>query len=237
MPAVYQKMAEAIRATGRPMVFSLCQYGRADVWKWGADAGGNLWRTTGDITDKWQVMSTIGFAQDDLAPFAGPGHWNDPDMLEVGNGSMSAAEYRTHMSLWALLAAPLIAGHDVRSSAPETVALLTNREVIAIDQDALGRPGRRVVRRGPLEVWTRPLEGKKIAVGLFNRGEAPAKVEASFTELGIKGRAGALDVWAQRSLDALEGIVSAEVEPHAVMLLVLEPSAEGEAGKPAASKK
>lgn len=228
MPAVYLKMAEAIRATGRPMVFSICQYGRADVWKWGADAGGNLWRTAGDIADHWQVMSTIGFAQEELAPFAGPGHWNDPDMLEVGNGRMTAAEYRTHMSLWALLAAPLIAGHDVRSSAPETVSLLTNREVIAIDQDLLGLPGRRVVQRGPLEVWTRPLEGKRTAVALFNRGAAPANIEASFAELGIDGRAGALDVWAQRSLDVLEGSVSAEVEPHGVLLLVLEPAKEDE---------
>jgi len=97
---VYLKMAEAMRATGRPMVFSICQYGRADVWKWAGDAGGNLWRTTGDIADRWDVMSTIGFAQEELAPFAAPGHWNDPDMLEVGNGHMSAAEYRTHMSLW-----------------------------------------------------------------------------------------------------------------------------------------
>src|SRR5439155_26668943 len=157
-------------------------------------------RTTGDIADQWQVMSTIGFAQDELARFAGPGHWNHPDMLEVGNGRMTTAEYRTHMSLWALLAAPLIAGHDVRSSAPETVALLTNRDVIAIDQDPLGRPGRRVVQRGPLEVWIRPLANDRTVVGLFNRGDAPAKVEASFGELGIAGRATALDAWAPRSL-------------------------------------
>jgi len=225
MPAVYLKMAEAIRATGRPMVFSICQYGRVDVWKWGASAGGNLWRTTGDIADQWQVMSTIGFAQEELAPFAGPGHWNDPDMLEVGNGRMTAAEYRTHMSLWALLAAPLIAGHDVRSSAPETVALLTNRDVIAIDQDPLGRPGKRVVQaRGRSEVWARPLEGKRSAVALFNRGAEPAKIEASFAELGIDGRFSAIDVWAQRSLDVLDGSVAAEVEPHGVVLLVLQPS-------------
>jgi alpha-galactosidase len=230
MPAVYLKMAEAIRATGRPMVFSICQYGRADVWKWGAGAGGNLWRTTGDIADQWPVMSTIGFAQEELTPFAGPGHWNDPDMLEVGNGHMTAAEYRTHMSLWALLAAPLIAGHDVRSSAPDTVALLTNREVIAIDQDPRGRPGRRVVQRGPLEVWTRPLEGKRTAVALFNRGAMPAKIEASFAELGIDGRPAALDVWAQRSLE-LGGSVSADVEPHGVLLLVLEPSKEDDPSK------
>ena len=223
MPAVYLKMAAALRATGRPIVYSLCQYGRADVWKWGADAGGNLWRTTGDIADRWEIMSTIGFAQDDLAPFGGPGHWNDPDMLEVGNGKMTATEYRTHMTLWAVLAAPLIAGHDVSSSSPETIALLTNRDVIAIDQDPLGRPGRRVVQRGPLEVWTRPLAGKRTAVALFNRSAAPARVQASFTELGIDGRISAADVWAQRSLGAVDGSVAADVEPHGVVLLVLAP--------------
>jgi alpha-galactosidase len=226
MPAVYLKMAQAIRATGRPMVFSICQYGRADVWRWGAEAGGNLWRTTGDITDRWPVMSAIGFGQDELAPFAGPGRWNDPDMLEVGNGSMTPAEYRTHVSLWAILAAPLIAGHDVRRSSPETIALLTNRDVIAIDQDPLGRPGRRVVQRGPLEVWTRPLEGERAAVALFNRGEAPATVETSLAELGIAGRASALDVWTGRSLGALDGRVAAEVEPHGVVLLLVTPASE-----------
>ena len=159
------------------MVYSICQYGRAEVWKWAPDVGGNLWRTTGDIADHWSVMSTIGFAQDELAPFTRTGHWNDPDMLEVGNGHMTDAEYRTHMSLWAMLAAPLIAGHDVRRSSPETLALLTNRDVVAIDQDALGRAGRRVVQRGPLEIWTRPLEGGRTAVALFNRGDAPARIE------------------------------------------------------------
>jgi len=224
MPAVYQKMAEAMRATGRPMVFSICKYGRADVWKWAPDAGGNLWRTTGDITDQWQIMSAIGFQQDELAPFAGPGHWNDPDMLEVGNGHMSAAEYRTHLSLWAMLAAPLIAGHDIRSATPETNALLTNRDVIAIDQDALGRAGRRVVQRGPLEIWTRPLDGKRTAVALFNRSEETAKVEATFAELGLEGRAATLDVWAQHSSVVLDGRIAADVEPHGVVLLVLQPA-------------
>jgi alpha-galactosidase len=222
MPAVYLKMAEAMRATGRPMVFSICQYGRADVWKWGAGVGGNLWRTTGDIADHWQVMSTIGFAQDELAPFSGPGHWNDPDMLEVGNGQMTDDEYRTHMSLWAMLAAPLIAGHDVRRSSPETLALLTNREVIAIDQDPLGRPGRRIVQRGPLEIWTRALEGDRTAVALFNRGEAHTTIAATLAELGLEGRFSASDVWAERSLGLLDRGVSADVEPHGVALLVLE---------------
>jgi len=230
MPAVYLKMAQAIRATGRPITFSICQYGRADVWTWGADAGGNLWRTTGDIADRWDIMSAIGFAQDALSPFAGPGHWNDPDMLELGNGHMTAAEYRTHMSLWAMLAAPLIAGHDVRHASPETTALLTNRAVIAIDQDPLGRAGRRVVQRDPLEAWTRQLDGKRTAVALFNRGETPAKLEATFAELGIAGRASALDAWSGRSLGTLDGKIAADVEPHGVVLLVLTP-----ASAPAAS--
>ncbi len=234
MPAVYQKMAEAIRAAGRPMVYSLCQYGRAEVWKWGADAGGNLWRTTGDIADRWQIMAPIGFAHEELAPFGGPGHWNDPDMLEVGNGHMTAAEYRTHMSLWVMLAAPLIAGHDVRSSTPETVALLTNRDVIAIDQDPLGRAGRRVAQRGPLEVWTRTLDGKRTAVALFNRGEAPAKVEATFGELGLAGRFRARDAWAGTPIDVPDGGPAVDVEPHGVALLVLEPLAAGGPATPAA---
>lgn len=116
----------------------------SDVRVLAPPAGGNLWRTTADIADGWKVVATIGFTQGRLAPFAGPGNWNDPDMLEVGNGGMTAVEYRSHMSLWALLAAPLMAGNDVRTASPETIAILTNREVIAVDQDALGRQGQRV---------------------------------------------------------------------------------------------
>ena len=230
MPAVYQKMAEALLATGRPMVFSICQYGRADVWKWGAAAGGNLWRTTGDIGDRWDVMSAIGFQQDELSPFAGPGQWNDPDMLEVGNGGMSTTEYRTHMTLWAMLAAPLIAGHDVRRSSPETIALLTNRAVIAIDQDPLGRAGRRVLQRGPLEVWTRPLDGGRTAVALFNRGEAPAEVVASLAELGLARGLSATDAWTGRSLGVIDERIAADVEPHGSVLLVLAPVGDAPSG-------
>src|SRR5665213_199774 len=126
MQAVYQKMGDALRAAGRPIVFSICQYGRADVWKWGAAVGGNLWRTTGDIHDTWASMSNIGFNQDALAPWSQPGHFNDPDMLEIGNGGMNDDEYRTHMSLWAILAAPLIAGNDLTSMTPYTLDILTN---------------------------------------------------------------------------------------------------------------
>lgn len=175
MPALYQLMGDALLATGRPILYSLCQYGRSDVWKWGAEVGGNSWRTTGDIRDTWESMANIGFRQGELAPYARPGHFNDPDMLEIGNGGMSATEYRTHMSLWSMLAAPLLAGNDLRTMTPEILAILTNREVIAIDQDSLGRPASRAwasagsasVRK---EIWTRPLSNGAHAVAAFNRG-------------------------------------------------------------------
>src|ERR1700758_4514026 len=176
MPAVYQRMGDALRATGRPIVFSLCQYGRQDVWKWGADVGGNLWRTTGDISDNWNSMNRIGFSQNELADWAKPGHWNDPDMLEVGNGGMTDIEYKTHMSLWAILAAPLLAGNDLRDMKPAILEILTNHEVIAVNQDKAGKQGRHVSKSGDQEVWTRPLADGEIAIGLFNRGSAAAQV-------------------------------------------------------------
>ena len=133
MQAVYQIMGEALLKLGRPILYSLCQYGRAEVWKWGPEVGGNAWRTTGDIRDSWESMTKIGFAQVALAPYAAPGHWNDPDMLEIGNGGMNDDEYRTHMSLWSILAAPLLAGNDLRSMSPAILEILTNREVILMD--------------------------------------------------------------------------------------------------------
>jgi alpha-galactosidase len=141
MQAAYQLMDQALERTGRPIVYALCQYGRAGVERWGTEVGGNLWRTTFDIRDQYDSMSKIGFAQSDLSAFAGPGHWNDPDMLEIGNGGMSPDEYKTHFSLWAMIAAPLIAGNDIRSMNADTAAILMNKEVIAIDQDTLGVAG------------------------------------------------------------------------------------------------
>jgi len=150
-------MAAALAKTNRPLVFSLCEYGWGDVWKWGAKAGGNLWRTTGDISDHWASMDRIGFAQLDITQFSKPGHWNDPDMLEVGNGGMTADEYRTHMSLWALLRAPLIAGNDLRTMTEETKSILMNAEVIAIDQDPEALPVQRTPPQATSEVLVRPL--------------------------------------------------------------------------------
>src|SRR5262249_61230302 len=156
MQALYQKMGDALRATGRPIVYSLCQYGRQEVWKWGPEVGGNLWRTTGDIRDSWESMSKIGFGQDELAEWARPGHWNDPDMLEIGNGGMTDDEYKTHMSLWCMLAAPLFAGNDLIRMSRLTLEILTNAEVIAIDQDVAGIQGHRVWQEGPVQPWLKP---------------------------------------------------------------------------------
>src|SRR5205807_22126 len=161
MRALYQVMGDALLRSGRPILYSLCQYGRAEVWKWGPQVGGNAWRTTGDIRDAWDSMTKIGFDQDELAPYASPGHWNDPDMLEIGNGGMTDDEYRTHMTLWSMLAAPLLAGNDLRSMSDSTREILINREVIAIDQDKEGKQGRRLSKSasGPdaQEIWALPL--------------------------------------------------------------------------------
>ncbi|MGB8475657.1 MAG: glycoside hydrolase family 27 protein [Candidatus Acidiferrum sp.] len=215
----YTKMHKALLKTGRPIVFSLCQYGADAVWRWGASVGGNSWRTTGDITDKYSRMTEIGFEQAGLAKFAGPGHWNDPDMLEVGNGGMNLEEYRTHMSLWALLAAPLLAGNDLSTMKPETVVLLTNKEVIAIDQDALGKAADRVYAEGTQEIWARPMADGSKAIGIFNRFSWPQTMEISFRRLGYAGSVKARDIWAAKDLGTLPNHYEARVPGHGVLLL------------------
>ena len=218
--AAYRKMDAAIRSTGRPMVYSLCQYGVAQVWRWGGSVGGNLWRTTGDITDRFSRMATIGLGQAGLSKYAKPGNWNDPDMLEVGNGGMTPVEYRTHMSLWALLAAPLLAGNDLTKMTPETLSILTNREVLAIDQDKAGRQGDRVHAEGPLEVWAKPLSGGAKAVGLFNMSDQPSYVEVNFAAVGLKGAVKTRDVWAAKDLGSMTHY-RVLVPGHGVVLLRL----------------
>jgi len=216
--AAYQKMDAALKATGRPMVYSLCQYGFFQPWRWAPLVGGNSWRTTGDIEDKFARMLQIGLSQAGLSKFAGPGHWNDPDMLEVGNGGMSPIEYRTHMSLWALLAAPLLAGNDLSTMTPDTTAILTNREIIAVDQDVAGMQGDRVKAEGGLEIWAKPLAGGAKAVGLFNLSDQPAYLEVSFADLGFAGPVKARDLWAGKDLGALAGYKVA-VPAHGVVVL------------------
>ena len=220
-PGAYAKMGQALLDSGRSILYSLCQYGQVEVGTWGAKAGGNAWRTTGDISDNWASMSNIGFDQQiGREKFAGAGHWNDPDMLEIGNGGMNDTEYRTHLSLWSLLAAPLLAGNDLRSVAPDILDILTNKEVIAIDQDVLGEQGIRISKDGDAEVWVRPLDGG-IAVGLFNRGATQIPVTATFAKLGIVGTYKARDLWAHADRGAGTDAVWANVPPHGVVLLKL----------------
>ncbi len=215
----YVKMRDALRKTGRPIVYSLCQYGDDAVWQWGATVGGNLWRTTDDISDRYSSMAEIGFSQAGLAKYAGPGHWNDPDMLEVGNGGMNINEYRTHMGLWAILAAPMLAGNDLSTMKPETVALLTNREVIAIDQDPAGKQGDRVRAEGPLEIWARALADGSKAVALFNRHPQPMEMQVDFRELGFKGGVKVRNIWDAKDLGKMQGNYKARVPGHGVVLL------------------
>jgi alpha-galactosidase len=224
MRQAYELMHQAIVKTGRPMVYSLCQYGMDSVWEWGPQVGANLWRTTGDISANFDRMRIIGQGQAGLAKFAGPGHWNDPDMLEVGNGKMTQDDNRTHMSLWAILAAPLLAGNNLSEMKPEVAAVLMNKEVIAIDQDALGKQGDRVYAEGPIEIWAKPLSGGRKAVGIFNFGSAPAStagIGLHLKELGFGGTATARDVWAAKDLGKLKDDYSVNLAGHAVQLLIL----------------
>jgi alpha-galactosidase len=223
MPAVYQRMAAAIEKTGRPMVYSLCQYGRHQVHEWGPRVGGNLWRTTFDIRDQWESMTQIGFSQSELASFVRPGHWNDPDMLEVGNGGMSRTEYETHFSLWAMLAAPLIAGNDLRTMPEETKSILLNKEVIAIDQDPRGAAGLRVATQGDTEVWIKPLAGSDVAIGLFNRGGIEARMSVRWTDFKLPDQVRARDLWTHKDLGTLAGGHSAVVPAHGVVMLRVSP--------------
>jgi alpha-galactosidase len=212
----YPKWTAAIRATGRPMVLSISEWARDRPWEW-AGAVGHMWRTTSDIADRWDSVAAIADAQVDLHPFAGPDHWNDPDMLEVGNGGMSDDEYRSHLSLWAMLAAPLIAGNDVRDMSAAIRDILVAPEVVGIDQDALGRQGRRA-RGGDGEVWIRELADGARAVLLLNRAAVARRVEATWSELGLKWtRARVRDVWQRIDAGVRDGC-DATLPPHACAL-------------------
>jgi alpha-galactosidase len=220
MQAVYQKMGDALRQAGRPIVFSLCQYGLDHVWTWGANVGGNLWRTTGDISDDWKRMETIGFSQFEIAPYAKPGHWNDPDMLEVGNGGMTNDEYRTHISLWCLLAAPLLAGNDLSAMSDETKEILTNQDIIAVDQDHAAKPARRISQSGGAEVAARQLADGSTVVGLFNRTDEPQEVSVSWESVGLSGKQlHVRDLWKHEAVPANGDHHTAMVPRHGVVML------------------
>lgn len=221
LPAVFQKMGQAIADCGRPMVYSI--NGAADgSWEWASEVGANLWRTTDDIQDNWRSVSAIGFGQRGLSRFARPGHWNDPDMLEVGNGGMSPTEYRTHFSLWCLLAAPLIAGNDLRAMSAETLEILSNTEAIAINQDPLGRAAEPILTREGWEIWQRPLNDGGQAIGIFNRDDVQRASRFAWEELGRDAVPSRVrDVWQHSDVPQDPAGFSVVVPAHGVVMLRL----------------
>ena len=224
MIAAYDKMGKALKATGRPIVYSLCQYGWDAVWEWAPALGGNLWRTTGDITPHWDRIYAIASQQAGLESYAGPGHWNDPDMLEVGNGKLSLAENRTHFTLWAILAAPLLAGNDLPHMKPEIKAILTNRDVIAINQDALGKQGARTYSDGEVEVWTRQLQGGAMAVAIIAAGDSRYSTHPfhlNLAKLGLHGPQAGKDLWTGKPI-TLTDSMSIEIDNHDVLLVRID---------------
>jgi len=225
MIAAYDKMGKALKAatakTGRPIVFSLCQYGWDSPWEWAPALGGNLWRTTGDIEARWQSMYDIVSQNEGLASYAGPGHWNDPDMLEVGNGKLSMAENRTHFTWWAILAAPLLAGNDLPNMKPEVKAILTNKDVIAIDQDPLGKQGHRAYADGEVEVWTRDLQGGDKAIAIVNVGSdrnATHPFHLNLAKAGLHGSQAGKDLWTGKQVTLSDGM-PIELASHDVLLV------------------
>jgi alpha-galactosidase len=217
----YSAMGAALRATGRSIVYSLCEWGQNQPWLWGRTAGGHLWRTTGDISDRWSSVLKILDQQVGLEKYSGPNGWNDPDMLEVGNGRMTNAEYIAHFSLWALLNAPLIAGNDLRTMSDSTRMILTNREVIAVDQDWGGIQGRKLRDDGELEVWMKPMSTGDAAVVLLNRDTATVRLGVTMSELGLPAGAHVVrDLWTHQN-SRMSDTVSAVLPRHAAVMLLV----------------
>lgn len=228
----YAIMRAALDEQPRDILFSLCQYGMGNVWEWCDQVGGNSCRTTGDIVDTWGSMSGIGFKQAGHEKFAGPGHFNDPDMLVVGKVGwgpslhptrLTPNEQYTHISLWCLLSAPLLIGCDMTQMDAFTLSLLSNDEVLDVDQDPLGKQAARVAVNGSLEVWAKELEDGSHAVGLFNRGESEAKVAVKWAALGLKGKHAVRDLWRQKNLGKFAESFSAPVPRHGVVLIKVQP--------------
>lgn len=229
----YEVMRAALDACGRDIVYSICQYGFGRVWEWGEDVGGNLWRTTEDIFDAWESMAYIGFSQNGLEGFAGPGHWNDPDMLVVGRVGwgptlhetrLTPDEQITHITLWSMLAAPLLLGCDLTRLDEFTLALISNPEVIEVDQDPLGCQGRRVNAECDYQVWARPLNDGGLAVALFNLTEAEATVTADWRALGLKGGRAVRNLWMRRDEGVFDEAFSARVPAHGAVMLNISPA-------------
>jgi alpha-galactosidase len=228
----YAKMGQALRASGRPIVFSICEWGNSKPWIW-AQGIGHLWRATGDIQDCWDCSRSWGGMgvvhiidlMADLHAYSGPGHWNDPDMLEVGNGGLTLVENRAHFSFWALFAAPLMAGNDLQAMKPEIRDILMNREVIAVDQDSLGIQGRKVSDSSARQVWVKPLADGSRAVILFNRGSEECPIAVAWEDIGLypKTKARVRDLWKKADVGAFSGRFEAKVEPHGVVMVRITP--------------
>jgi alpha-galactosidase len=228
----YKVMRDALNKVQRDIVFSLCQYGMGDVWKWGGEVGGNSWRTTGDIEDTWESMSKIGFSQAGHELYAKPGNWNDPDMLVVGKvgwgpqlhqTKLSPNEQYTHISLWCLLNSPLLIGCDMTQLDEFTESLLTNDEVLEVSQDPLGKQAAQVIKAGDLEVWAKDLEDGSKAVGLFNRGVWKSEIKVKWSDLGIQGSKVVRDLWRQQNLGEFGDEFKVFVPRHGVMLVKITP--------------
>ncbi|UCE06629.1 MAG: alpha-galactosidase [bacterium] len=227
----YLLMRDVLKNADRDIVYSLCQYGMGNVWEWGEAVGGNLWRTTGDIVDTWQSLKTIGFTQDNNAAYAKTGHWNDPDMLIVGwvgwnetihPTRLSANEQYLHISLWCLLSAPLLLGNDLTKLDDFTLNLLTNDEVLAVNQDPLGKQAIPVYKDDHVQVWSKKLHDGSAAVGLFNLGSEKCIVTANWQDIGLRGKLKVRDLWRQKDLGDFEGKYEASVPPHGVILVSIK---------------
>ena len=234
-PQLYARMGQALRATGRPILFSACEWGANKPWEWGRSAGCQMWRTTGDIEDSWESMERLGFSQDGKQMYAGPDGWNDPDMLVVGmygkgnvaKGGMSDAEYRVHFALWCMLAAPLMIGCDVRNLKPAAKEILSHKGLIAINQDPMGRQGWRVgFDADKFETWMKPMVDGSIAVGLFNRHESWTRdMSVAWESIGLHDRrpCKVVDVWSGEDLGVFTRIFGSQVPPHGCRILRLYP--------------
>jgi alpha-galactosidase len=230
----YREMGKHLATVNRDIVFSICNGGMGKVWEWGKEMGGNLWRTTADIQDNWGSISRIGFKQPEIAQFGGPGHWNDPDMLVVGvvgwgpfhhSTRLTQAEQVTHITVWAMEAAPLLIGCDMTKLDRFTLDLLTNDDVLDVDQDPLGKEATVRTRTDDYEIWSRPLFDGTMAVAMFNKTTDPQEISAQWSELGIKGSQHVRDLWLRKDLGDFSGVFKATVPPHgAVMLKIGRPS-------------
>ncbi|RZU41631.1 glycoside hydrolase family 27 protein [Edaphobacter modestus] len=224
MRDAYMKMHNAIVKTGRPMVYSLCQYGFDQVWQWGPEVGANLWRTTNDISANYNSMMLIALAQAGLGRYAAPGHWNDPDMLEVGNGKMSHDENISHMTMWSMLAAPLIAGNNLTQMNDDVRSILTNRDAIAIDQDKLGKQAERVFSGDEIEIWSRPLSDGSVALAIFNLSHdrnVMRGLKLPLKQVGFANGAHARDLWAAKDLGMIKDTNAFTLPTHGAVLLRL----------------